>query len=95
MGSDGRTGRPWRRARAQVLAASTVCVLCGHEGAGDVDHDPPLTVIRALGLDPCDPALLRPAHGSLSRCPTCGRCCNQIKGSRAAMPPPLNTSRRW
>lgn len=80
--SAGRKGRPWRRARAEVLTASTVCWLCGHEGAGDVDHHPPIDVLRAAGLDPDDPAHLRPSHGALSRCPTCGRCCNQSKGNR-------------
>lgn len=92
--SAGRKGRPYRRARAQVLAISTVCWLCGHEGAGDVDHQPPLVRLRELGLDPDDPAYMRPAHGAYSRCRTCGRCCNQHKGAREHVPEVIH-SRPW
>ena len=77
----GRTGHRWRTARKQVLDASRICWLCGHGGAGDVDHEPPLATLTALGLDPCDAQYLRPAHGSLSRCTQCDRCCNQSKGA--------------
>ena len=95
----GRKGRPYRRARAQVLTISDVCHLCGHGGSGDVDHDPPLVELVALGLDPNDPAYMRPAHGVLSRCFVCdsvrGRACNQVKGARAAGRPAMPTSRRW
>jgi hypothetical protein len=90
----GRKGRPWRRARDQVLATSTVCWLCGHEGAGDVDHEPSRQELIDMGLDPNDPQYLRPAHGVLSRCSTCGRCCNQSKGNRDHLPI-LVTSRDW
>ncbi|MBD2900769.1 hypothetical protein amrb99_97780 [Actinomadura sp. RB99] len=94
--SAGRKGRRWRRARAEILSTSTVCWLCGHDGAGDADHEPPLAELLALGLDPDDPAHLRPAHGAYSRCPTCGQCCNQVKGKgdrpRVARP---STSRDW
>jgi hypothetical protein len=92
--SSGRKGRPWRRIRAQVLATSTVCWLCGHEGAGDIDHDPPRSELLARGLNPEDPQYLRPAHGAYSRCPTCGRCCNQVRGNRDHIPP-RTTSRAW
>jgi hypothetical protein len=92
--SAGRKGRPWRRTRASVLATSTVCWLCGHEGAGDVDHDPPRDELLAHGLDPEDPRFLRPAHGASSRCRTCGRCCNQVKGNRDHLPKRTN-SRAW
>lgn len=78
----GRNTRAYQAARAAVLAASTVCWLCGHDGAGSVDHEPPLKELRARGLDPDNPRYLRPAHGALSRCPTCGRCCNEAKGAR-------------
>lgn len=78
----GRNTRAYQAARAAVLATSTMCWLCGHDGAGSVDHEPPLKELRARGLDPDDPRYLRPAHGALSRCPTCGRCCNEAKGAR-------------
>lgn len=90
----GRAGRRWRRARANVLAASTICWLCGHDGAGEADHDPPLAELEAAGIDPCDERYLKPAHGVLSRCETCGRCCNQSKGNRPAVPA-APTSRAW
>jgi hypothetical protein len=86
-----RTGRPWRRVRAAVLAASDVCHLCGHPMSGDADHviSPLLRPDLAL-----DPANLRPAHGALSPCPWCGRRCNQLKGDRAEMREPPR-SRAW
>lgn len=90
----GRRGRPWRRARAHVLSITTVCWICGHEGAGEADHEPPLAELKRLGLDPNDPQFLRPAHGALSRCPTCGRCCNQAKGNREHIPQ-APASRAW
>lgn len=92
--SHGRTGARWRKARAEVLATSRTCWLCGHDGANQVDHEPSLQTLEAAGLDPCDPQYLRPAHGSLNNCPTCGRCCNQEKGSRAGHTPPL-ASEDW
>lgn len=79
----GRKGRRWRNARATCLSISTLCHICGHEGAGEADHDPiPLAELIRLGLDPDDPAHLKPAHGSSSPCETCGRCCNQAKGNK-------------
>ena len=78
----GRNTRAYQAARAHVLAASTVCWLCGHEGAGSVDHEPPLKELQARGLNPDDPRYLRPAHGALSRCLTCGKACNESKGAR-------------
>ncbi|MEV0149089.1 MULTISPECIES: hypothetical protein [unclassified Nonomuraea] len=92
--SRGRAGRPWRRARATLFATTPdVCWLCGHTGTQDADHDPPLVTLEALGLDPCDLQYLRRAHG-VDGCPTCGRKCNQEKGSRPHLPK-LDTSRRW
>ncbi len=69
-------GRPYRRARAVTLAASTLCWLCGHEGATTVDHVTP----RSKGGAVADPANLEPAHG-VTGCPTCGRRCNQERGA--------------
>lgn len=95
MPSDGRHGRPWRRARAQLFAeAPDVCWICGHGGTTDADHDPPLVVLKALGLDPCDLQYLRRAHGS-SGCPICGRKCNQEKGSTVGYQPAEPSSRDW
>lgn len=91
--SKGRTGRPWRRARATCLATSTVCWLCGHDGATDADHEPPLKVLEELGLDPRDQRYLRPAHG-VDGCPTCGKKCNQSKGGKTGKPT-FTTSRAW
>ena len=91
----GRRTRRYQAARAAVLATSTLCWLCGHEGAGSVDHEPPLKTLRALGMDPDDPRFLRPAHGALSRCQTCGgKACNESKGAREHRPTRIN-SRIW
>ena len=88
------SARPWRRVRAQVLAASTVCHRCGHPGSGAVDH----VISRKLRPDlALEPTNLRPVHGSLSRCPWCKRACNEAKGDRLGLP--LNQqprqSRQW
>ncbi|TDE18871.1 hypothetical protein E1295_48070 [Nonomuraea mesophila] len=76
-----------------MLDASRLCWLCGHDGAADVDHEPALQILEALGLDPCDPQYLRPAHG-VNGCPTCGRKCNQAKGNKPGRPA-SPTSRAW
>ena len=89
-------GRPWRRLRAKVLALSDVCHVCGHPGSQSVDH------LIARAVDPrrtLDPSNVAPAHG-VQGCPTCGRRCNQERGTgqprRAGRPrPPFRTSRRW
>lgn len=93
--SSGRRGRPWARIRKQVLTeAGGICYLCGHPGAGDVDHRISLAQWRAMGGHPEDPANLGAAHGALSRCSTCGRCCNQAKGNREHTVRPV-ASRAW
>ncbi len=93
MGRVRHVGRPWRRLRASVLAASDLCHLCGHPGAREVDLLTPLS----LGGDPLDPANLRPAHGSSSPCPWCLRACNQSRGNRDGLPEATapRQSRRW
>lgn len=98
--SKGRTGRPWRRVAQELRDSTDVCSICGHGGARTVDHDPPLKVLEALGLDPRDRQFLRIAHGSgdprhPNPCPTCGKYCNQAKGDRLYYTPPAPSSRRW
>lgn len=89
--STGRSTRPFRRARAQVLDASDVCVLCGHPGADSVDH----TIPRSVNLDLAeDIDNLQPAHHE--PCPTCGQRCNRLRGTRPlAEVVRLETSRDW
>lgn len=77
----GRQGRPWRRMRAAVLAASDVCWICGHQGADSVDHLHPL----ARGGSALDPSNLAPAHHN--PCPTCGRRCNASRGAGRGVDP--------
>lgn len=87
-----REGRPWRRAKRQMLAArGTVCWLCGHDGGLEADHVTPVSVNPG---QPVDPGGIRPAHGANYPCPTCGRKCNTERGAR---PPqqPLRTSKAW
>lgn len=67
-----------QRQRAAVLAESTVCWLCGHDGADQVDH-----VVAVSNGGTSTLGNLRPAHGTLP-CPTCDRRCNQQRGSRDA-----------
>lgn len=76
-----------------MFAISRVCWLCGHDGATDADHEPPLKVLEELGLDPTDLRYMRPAHG-VDGCPTCRRKCNQSKGAKTVLPAP-KSSRAW
>lgn len=81
--SHGRTGRPWRRIRNQVLSASDICWLCGQAGADTVDHILPISLYPELAHDMSN---LRPAH----------RSCNSRKGAGniERVREPLR-SRRW
>lgn len=38
-----RTGRPYRRMRAQILAEDDTCWICGKEGADTIDHLVPIS----------------------------------------------------
>lgn len=95
--SKGRTGRPWRRVAQALRDATDICVICGHGGARTVDHDPPLSVLEAAGLDPRDPQFLRIAHGAPNNpCHACGQYCNQRKGTKTGFViPAVTPSRDW
>ena len=73
------TTRPARRAKATMWAMyGRTCWICGHDGATDAD----LVVPRAQAPhQPVSPQAYRPAHG-VGGCPTCGRRCNQERGTR-------------
>lgn len=93
--SSGRKGRPWERVREQVFTAcGDICHICGHGGAGDIDHVIPRSLLVQLGGDPEDLTNLRPAHGTRSPCPTCGRKCNREKSDKLHIPRQV-TSRQW
>ncbi|MDQ3344259.1 MAG: HNH endonuclease, partial [Actinomycetota bacterium] len=68
--------------------ASTICWLCGHDGADSVDH----VIALANGGAPLDPNNLRPAHHL--PCTTCAIRCNRAKGSGSNIPA-LPTSSAW
>ena len=74
------TGRPWRRLKARVLAITTICHICGHEGSDTLDHVVPVT--RGGSNDVTN---LRPAHHTLP-CETCGKMCNREKTDKAWAP---------
>ncbi|BCJ45329.1 hypothetical protein GCM10010168_85980 [Actinoplanes ianthinogenes] len=76
-----RKGRPYRRAKQALQDATQTCWLCGHHGARELDHEPPLSRLLDLGLDPLDPQYHKAAHGTSCPCPTCGQACNQVKGA--------------
>ncbi|MEV8636530.1 HNH endonuclease [Streptosporangium sp. NPDC051023] len=88
--SKGRAGRPYRRLRDQVRAASRVCWICGHAIdlalpprhplSWTLDHLMPLS----RGGDPLDPSNARAAHYR----------CNSGRGNRLRARQPT-TSRRW
>lgn len=74
-----RAGRPWRRAKAAMHAVyGYTCIHCGHDGARESDH------LIPLAIDPDQPVDwrgIRPSHGSNYPCPSCGRKCNQERGT--------------
>lgn len=81
--SDGRQSRAWRKLRSEVLAASSVCWICGHPGADTVDHLVPLSLAPELAHERSN---LAPAH----------RSCNSRKGQRLPRDVVrVPTSRRW
>ena len=79
--SHGRAGRPWRRIRAEILAASDTCWLCGLPGADTVDHRLPLSIYPELAHDRSN---LAPAH----------KQCNSRKGNKLDVLP-IRKSRAW
>lgn len=86
----GRTGRAWRRARAQCLTQGKPCAWCGkpidlrvsypHPMSPTVDHITPLS----MGGSPLDPANHQPMH----------KVCNERK-SLHLRNRPKRTSRLW
>lgn len=88
--SKGRVGRPWRRARALVLATSSACHLCGHEVDKTLPPGDPLSAVvdhllpLSKGGDPLALENLRLAH----------RRCNGRKHNRTDAAP-IRTSRAW
>jgi 5-methylcytosine-specific restriction endonuclease McrA len=85
------TSYEYRKLRAQVLAASDVCIVCGHGAADAVDHIIP----RSKGGARKDPDNLAPVHGNAG-CPVCLRKCNNEKGDKPlAAVVQLHTSVDW
>lgn len=76
----GHNGSRYRRIRAEVLAESDICALCGLPGANSVDCVQPVS----LGGSWLDKANLRPAHGR----------CNSRRGNRVNTQP-SRRSRDW
>ena len=92
-----RSGRTltaeYRRSRAQILAHSDLCHLCGHNGARTGDHiiAPQEWLSRYGTLAGVDaPSNIAPAHGTMgsglkrihNRCRICGQLCNQSRKNR-------------
>lgn len=88
--STGRSTRPFRRIRALVLATSTVCGICGHDGSDSVDHVVPRSVDLSIAEEITN---LQPAH--YRPCPVCSRRCNSERGARPLASVLLKTSRQW
>ena len=94
-GVAGRSGRPFRRNRATVLQASTLCWLCGHDGADSVDHLIPRALCIATHRYDLLNAVsnLAPAHHH--PCPTCGIRCNRKRGTGTVKRKTVTGSRQW
>lgn len=86
-------GKAWKTLVAFVVMRDAgICHLCGHGGATSGDHVLPVATHPHLELDAGN---VKASHWW--PCPTCGKRCNSIKGTRrmASVHPTLNTSRRW
>jgi len=89
--SEDLTSYAYRKVRAQVLADSDVCIVCGHGAADAVDH----IHARSKGGAKLDPDNLAPIHG-VRGCPVCLRKCNSEKSNRPlADVVQLHTSVDW
>ena len=80
--TERKNTRAIRARHKRILAVSTVCWLCGHEGADAVDHKIPVALRPDLADDLSN---LAPAH-HFADCPECGRKCNRVKGDRIVTP---------
>lgn len=67
----------FRQMRARLLAASDVCIVCGHGASDTADHVIPVN----QGGARLDPDNLAPIHGNAG-CPVCLRKCNAEKGDK-------------
>jgi 5-methylcytosine-specific restriction endonuclease McrA len=63
--------RAIRERNRKILAASDICHICGKPGADAVDHVRPWVECVRLGINPDDPANLKPAHHDVE--PKCNR----------------------
>lgn len=88
---DELTSYEFRQMRARLLAASDVCIVCGHGASDTADHVIPVS----KGGARLDPDNLAPIHG-VAGCPVCLRKCNSEKGDRPlADVVQLHTSVDW
>ncbi|OQR64767.1 HNH endonuclease [Streptomyces maremycinicus] len=88
---DELTSYEYRLMRARLLAASDVCIVCGHGASDAADHIVPVS----KGGARLDPDNLAPIHG-VAGCPVCLRKCNSEKGDRPlADVVQLHTSVDW
>ena len=84
----GRTSsEAYRHNRAVILAASTICHICGEPGSDSTDHIIP---VKLGGTD--DPWNLKPAHHNTPN--SHGIKCNRVKSDKTPTPA-LTTSRSW
>ena len=86
MGTRGQT-YAYQQKRQRILAAPTICHICGEPGSDAIDHVIPKTL---GGTD--DDWNLRPAHHDVPN--TQGIRCNRAKAGRIPAPQ-LTTTRAW
>lgn len=104
-GRAGTSDPEYRRNRAALLAYDNLCWLCHHPGAKTADHiisakdwpkdrfGKPMPGFNALtNLAPAHGTMGNKTSGTLNRCPTCRRLCNQSRGARPVRSP---RSRKW
>ncbi|WP_307821208.1 HNH endonuclease signature motif containing protein [Micromonospora humidisoli] len=90
MSQHSEDSQAYRRLRLQFLEDHPVCWICQHGGANQVDHKIPRSKRRGR-LETWN---WRPAHGPPG-CPTCKRCCNQVRGTGDVAPTAWVTSPDW
>jgi len=96
--SKGRTGRPWLRARARIIAQGLPCWICGHPIDYTLPYRNPLTgrINRwSVTIDHLTPLSMGGPARDLNNLAAAHLHCNLRRGDGTTPAPAPVTSRAW